>query len=394
VINGQMMSSVDTLDQVKLAIVWYNPDGRGDPIIPQEISYQSAALPAFSVPLYEPPPASAIYEATGYRMALGAVVAYVDRNSNGKLDVIPKGGRPIDLILAASWPRASGDADGFGLLYVDRPLDDSGDLHPGYQLVQGSGATIRASGTSAQLRMQLTRSAWNNLAVCTAGASLNWDDAPSRGDLLACTCQSDGLRVFGGAKYGTLRPGIALGTTDDSVGAQAGPVGHLLALRLSVFDCSGAFPPARVTLNDSQLDFHPAQSIFTNRWPLVQPRQRPLNSMVVTAEDYAPLLIELPSSQFQIFYPYPGQTTISRTGLLLVSWTDMNSTYAVSLRTGAGVSLFERSAVTEHTLAIPPLSYVGSATLSVHTVSARFRTDQGSEIRVVHDDAIRLSLLP
>jgi hypothetical protein len=96
---------------IRLALVWYahtGSEGLGAPggIVTQDVVYQGTFPVNYVFDVIDPPPPQTLVdlseEGGPKKGALGVLLAYEDLNGNGKLDVIPAAGAPIDRVLGAS----------------------------------------------------------------------------------------------------------------------------------------------------------------------------------------------------------------------------------------------------------------------------------------------------
>jgi hypothetical protein len=92
---------------VRVAVVWEGALGGFN--VAEDLPVQPVFPSSFTIDLDVPPPSSAMHgEDAGtapspFGVAVGTVVAYVDKNGNGKLDLVPTGaGGYVDQILATS----------------------------------------------------------------------------------------------------------------------------------------------------------------------------------------------------------------------------------------------------------------------------------------------------
>ncbi len=99
-------SDVPTPATVRLALLWKRRPPEGTTLgVAQELSVRAEFPVSFEASVSALPPEEAMTPGpagSGYRFAVGTVLAYDDRNGNGKLDLAPLDGTPdADVILGA-----------------------------------------------------------------------------------------------------------------------------------------------------------------------------------------------------------------------------------------------------------------------------------------------------
>jgi hypothetical protein len=120
-IQGTLVNpnAIPITGDVRVAVIWKTaPGGKGFNIA-EDLPVKASFPAAFTIQLSDPPPMSAMTldgppdaSPAPPLAAIGVVVAYVDKNGNGKLDLVDNGaGAYVDQILATS-----GDT---GLLYIE-----------------------------------------------------------------------------------------------------------------------------------------------------------------------------------------------------------------------------------------------------------------------------------
>ena len=142
-IKGELVnpSAVPVSGDVRVAVVWQAAPGEGKFNVAQDAPVKPVFPSSFLIQLDAPPPASAmITEPAGVggptRIAYGAVVAYLDKNGNGKLDLVPAdsdAGGYVDQILATNPDEVLMYAEGT-LTPIPADSGVSGQFAAGYNL--------------------------------------------------------------------------------------------------------------------------------------------------------------------------------------------------------------------------------------------------------------------
>ncbi len=185
VFNGHLIAQgqVGSGGQVRMALAWYShfvEDAVGSPagITMQDVVYEGAFPLNYTFTVTQPPPPEALTDLSSgggpKKGAVGFLLAYEDRNGNGKLDTIPASGQAVDKVLGVSLDAMA--TEGFGIVYVAEksqsgdPLEQSLDL--GFNLVRSepgaepdeSLATKVPLATS--IPINLTGHPFLNLMIC------------------------------------------------------------------------------------------------------------------------------------------------------------------------------------------------------------------------------------
>jgi hypothetical protein len=237
-------SMYSVLNDVRVAVVWENVDGAGYSAS-EDLPVQPVFPSSFVVQLDGPPPEAALGVPKGFDvpLAAGVVVAYEDRNGNGKLDLVPgDAGAFIDRIVGAN--------ESLYLVYIGGPVPPQatqgtvGTPTPGYNLVQtqscetapsgpssGAGSSSGGAGSGSGSTTGTDAGAPAEAGVADPGAPLNgctpppaqWLPMTSRYDL---TVSSDPkvnqIMCENGGSNGSISAGTGTGW---DVGAQGTPPG-------------------------------------------------------------------------------------------------------------------------------------------------------------------------
>ncbi len=183
-LEGQMNALPDARvpAQVRLAFVWYpqwlsaedttSPQATHQEVITEEVIYQGSFPANYRFHLYRPPPDAALAqlgEGLQGKGAFGLLLAYEDRNGNGKLDPIPMQGTPTDRVIGSS---LLGDArSAFAVVYVNTAQPENTGLKPGFNLIQAvNSETSAVVPHSTPLPLNLTSGGpLFDAFVCEAG---------------------------------------------------------------------------------------------------------------------------------------------------------------------------------------------------------------------------------
>ena len=148
-LEGQMNAEPGTSlpAQVRLAFVWYpqwlaaeNTTGEQSTlqeVITEDVVYQGSFPANYRFHLYRPPPDEALAqldEGLVGRGAFGILLAYEDKNGNGKLDPIALEGAPMDRVIGSSLLGAQRSA--FAVVYVNQAQPAETGLKPGFNIIQ------------------------------------------------------------------------------------------------------------------------------------------------------------------------------------------------------------------------------------------------------------------
>lgn len=185
-LEGQM--SVFNLQQpvdkpVRLALAWYPALGDAESEVPfsspkgivtEDVVYTSTFPINYSFHLYRPPPESALValpQEDGYRGkgAVGILLAYEDGDGDGKLDIIPATGLPVDRVIGASALTAGAS---WFVVYLDSDQPAETGLKKGFNLVkQDVLGTMVPQPLSTRIPLSLTFAHELNALVCAASFS-------------------------------------------------------------------------------------------------------------------------------------------------------------------------------------------------------------------------------
>lgn len=183
-ITGQMMPTPDAqlTGEVRLALGWYpqwlaaddreGPPGVLQEVITEDVVYQGSFPANYRFHIYRPPAEEALAElgeGLQGKGAFGILLAYKDRNGNGKLDPIAMNGAPVDQIIGSSL--LGGERSTFAVVYVTRQQREETGLKPGFNLIQGVNSESSAVVPHAtSLPLSLTAGgALFDAFVCEAG---------------------------------------------------------------------------------------------------------------------------------------------------------------------------------------------------------------------------------
>jgi len=148
-LEGQMsaMPGASLPTQVRLAFVWYpqwlaaedsqSPQSTVQEVITEDLVYQGSFPANYRFHLYRPPPAEALArlgEGLKGKGAFGILLAYEDKNGNGKLDPIAMKGAPVDRVIGSSLLAEARSA--FAVVYVTTAQPAQTGLKPGFNIIQ------------------------------------------------------------------------------------------------------------------------------------------------------------------------------------------------------------------------------------------------------------------
>lgn len=198
-VSGKIFATPQTPDvPIRLGVAWYRdlesssgPQG----LETQDIEYSGGWPQTYRFSFFEPPPTTAIVEyphdAGVARWAYGVLLAYEDRNGNGRLDPIPRGGGPIDHVMGTSigdpYNGRPAEKPSY-LLYVDGALPAHLNAYrPGYNLWVGA---LVPESTPLNIELQVSNEL--DFAVCSEFLfGLNTYELPCN------IVPTGGLRVMG-----------------------------------------------------------------------------------------------------------------------------------------------------------------------------------------------------
>jgi hypothetical protein len=178
--NAEPGATVPT--QVRLAFVWYpqwlaaedTTQAQSTPlqVITEDLVYQGSFPANYRFHLYRPPPDSALAElgeGLQGKGAFGILLAYEDKNANGKLDPIAMEGAPVDRVIGSSLLGDSRSA--FAVVYVNTEQPANTGLEPGFNLIKAVNSQSSAVVPhSTPLPLNLTSGgAIFDAFVCEAG---------------------------------------------------------------------------------------------------------------------------------------------------------------------------------------------------------------------------------
>ncbi|HEX8699688.1 MAG TPA: hypothetical protein VF815_12670 [Myxococcaceae bacterium] len=178
--NAEPGASVPT--QVRLAFVWYpqwlaaeniaSEQSTLQEIITEDLVYQGSFPANYRFHLYRPPPDEALAELSEGlqgKGAFGILLAYEDKNGNGKLDPIAMEGTPVDRVIGSSLLGSARSA--FAVIYVNQEQPAATGLKPGFNIIQAVNSdTSAVVPHSTPLPLNLTSGGpLFDALVCEAG---------------------------------------------------------------------------------------------------------------------------------------------------------------------------------------------------------------------------------
>ncbi|HVE85415.1 MAG TPA: hypothetical protein VND93_21325 [Myxococcales bacterium] len=163
-LRGQMVAGTlaATEDPVMLAIAWYPNWIGGGPSSPpratvtQDATFHGSFPVSFSFDLYGPPPAEALVdlapEGGSGHMSFGVLIAFEDRDGNGRLDIGTAGAPSPDRVLGVSTrdPSLASPPSWFYVTYLDGQMGPANELQ-GYHLPQGFGLRKAYRGAGGEM---------------------------------------------------------------------------------------------------------------------------------------------------------------------------------------------------------------------------------------------------
>ena len=168
-------------ERVRLALAWYPSLLAGDAeqdaaaraavVVSGDAGYRGDLAQGFRFDVREAPPAhalAALGEGVVGRGAFGMLLAYEDRNANGRLDPIPADGAPVDRVLGASLLQSPESA--FAVLYVEDAQPEGSGLRQGLNLLTGRTPEEAVQPAGTRVTLQLTEGGpMHDALVCEAG---------------------------------------------------------------------------------------------------------------------------------------------------------------------------------------------------------------------------------
>ncbi|MCP3141828.1 hypothetical protein [Pyxidicoccus xibeiensis] len=169
-------------EPVRLALAWYpsllteqsGPVSKPVSIVTEDVAYTGGFPVSYTFDVTAAPPAEALVElGDGMRGkgSVGIVLAYNDRNGNGKLDTIRAEGTPVDRVLGASleWTRPPA----FMVMYLDSAQAPATGLQQGFNLVRlDDNLTSNVVPLTTSIPVVLRNDPLLDAFVCEAA----WDD--------------------------------------------------------------------------------------------------------------------------------------------------------------------------------------------------------------------------
>jgi hypothetical protein len=301
-VKGQLVASGPApTTPIRLAVAWY-PNERTDTapkaIVTQDVEYQGSFPLNYTFSFFTVPEVSALHEyverGVTTRAAFGVLLAYEDRNGNGRLDSIVKGGGPVDRVLGTSVGDTYNGAPAAAPVWVayveGTPPESWTGYGPGYNLYQRRGVVP----SDTDVPITLTGSNELNFFVCEefiSGSGYAFD--------LPCNLPpTSGVRVIGN-----------LQRIDGFNGGS-----------LRVTDGRSVLANAIVSVNDAGVPFAPTFGLYLV--PTSVPLNVPgVNVVTVTPLSGSPLrfVVEAPDD-FALQAPTSGHRHLSGQPLS-VQWT-------------------------------------------------------------------------
>ena len=205
-LRGQLAVAPDTAlnGPVRLALAWYpallsegaGPVSKPVSIVTEDIAYPGGFPTNYTFNVRSAPPAEALVQ-LGNGMqgkgAVGVLLAYSDRNGNGKLDTIPEEGTPVDRVLSASlsWNRPPA----FMVVYLDSGQAPATGMDRGFNLVRLSdNLTTDVVPLATTIPLALHDDPMLDAFVCEAA----WDDTVEQAPCGLGGEPVEGTLAFGG----------------------------------------------------------------------------------------------------------------------------------------------------------------------------------------------------
>jgi hypothetical protein len=344
---------------VRLTLAWYPglvDDAAARPSAPAgiltvDVAFTSTFPADFVLPLYQPPPRSALVEVGGLvrgRAATGILLAYRDVNGNGQLDTLPAEGGPgaRDRVVGTSW----GSAESFVLLYVEQAQAPETGLRRGLNLLRIAPAGGGVVPLTTPIPLALGAGGGPlDLFICEAA----WDDTPDA----APPC---GLDLEPPPPHpGTLRVEgtVALAGTRVTVDVLVSRDGEQLT-------------GATVTLKDRVVPYVEERGAYglDVEDPTLLTEGGTVTLRALFGEEETRRSLTVPGG-FSITRPAPG-AQVKGGAELTVGWTAAPGAEAYDVRvlTPEGMPLWQ-SYLTEVGTTFSPATHEGPATLSVSAVS-------------------------
>jgi len=297
--------------QVRLAFVWYpqwlavegTAQAQSTPlqIITEDLVYQGSFPANYRFHLYRPPPDTALAElGAGLqgKGAFGILLAYEDRNGNGKLDPIAMEGAPVDRVIGSS---LLGDMrSAFAVVYVSTEQPANTGLKPGFNLIKAVNSESSAVVPhSTPLPLNLTSGgALFDAFVCEAG----WLTF-----LFIDACGLDGGEV------------IAPSTL--AVDGRVVLEGTQAVVDLKVLSNNESRQDARVTLSGRELEYDTGRAAYalTERDSALLTPGGGFELVITLGEDTLRRTFRMPGG-FDITAP-AANASVSRGQSLMLQWT-------------------------------------------------------------------------
>ncbi len=177
-LEGQMApaAGVSVKGPVRLAVAWYpmmiedsagNAISKPGSITTTDVVAEGSFPASFHFSTSTPPPAEALVavgQGTTAKAALGILLAYQDKNGNGKLDTIPTTGTPIDSVLGSSLSWFSDTSH--LVIYVDSEQQLEPELKKGFNLLKVTGESSGVVPLTTPISLTLSGGPLLDMFVC------------------------------------------------------------------------------------------------------------------------------------------------------------------------------------------------------------------------------------
>lgn len=312
---------------VRLALAWYpallsegaGPVSKPVSIVTEDLVYTGGFPASYTFDVKSTPPAEALVQLGDGMQGKGAVgilLAYSDRNGNGRLDTIPEDGAPVDRVLGASleWSRPPA----FMVVYLDSGQAPATGMKQGFNLARlNDNLSTDVVPLSTTIPLTLRDDPMLDAFVCEAA----WDDTSDQ-----APCALGGEPV-----EGTL-----------AIGGEILINGDQADISLEVFRDGEGVEAAEVTVGDHTATYDAA----LGRYTLHLEDSSELNGGLVTVmakqgNAKVARTVEVPSN-FQMTWPTPPMS-YSPGEALRAAWTQSHgvSDYEVSLVAGEQLLAYE-----------------------------------------------------